>query len=156
MSEKETEKPSWISQHIDWISKHVELYRQDPDKGHMWDSAAVGGPGLLPTLLLSTKGRKSGETRVLPLIYGKHGDSHVVIASKGGTPKHPSWYLNLEADPECEIQVAHDHSQTVARIAKGEEREALWQQLATVYPPYDDYQAATSREIPVVVLDPRN
>jgi deazaflavin-dependent oxidoreductase (nitroreductase family) len=155
MSEKETGQSSWTSKHIGWISKHIELYRQDPDKGHMWDSSAGGGPGLLPTLLLSTTGRKSGETRVLPLIYGKNGDSHVVIASRGGTPSHPAWYLNLEADSECDIQVAHDHIQTTAHIAEGEEREALWQQMAVIYPPYDDYQAATTREIPVVVLEPR-
>ena len=138
----------------DWIAAHIELYRKDPEKGHLWDSSSVGGPGVLPTLLLSTTGSKSGETRVLPLIYGKAGKNFVIIASKGGAPEHPAWYTNLQKTPECEIQVAHDHFQVRARTAEGSEREALWQQLAAIYPPYNDYQAATSRKIPVVVLEP--
>jgi deazaflavin-dependent oxidoreductase (nitroreductase family) len=147
MTEKNTELP-------DWITTHVKLYHEDPDKGHMWDSTFAGGPGLLPTLLLHTTGRKSGRSIVLPLIYKKVGDGFVIIASKGGAPAHPAWYLNLVAKPECKIQVAHDHYRAMARTADGEERETLWQQLAEIYPPYNDYQAATTREIPVVVLDP--
>ena len=137
-----------------WIAEHVQLYREDPDKGHMWDSTAVGGPGLLPTLLLTTTGRKSGRASVLPLIYKKVQDSYVIIASKGGAPSHPAWYLNLVARPDCEIQVAKDHFQVRARTAEGQERESLWRQLVEIYPPYEDYQAATPRQIPVVVLDP--
>ena len=136
-----------------WIAEHVQLYRADPDKGHMWDSTFVGGPGLLPTLLLSTTGRKSGRTSVLPLIYKKVNEGYVIIASKGGAPAHPAWYLNLLAQADCEIQVAHDHYKVTARTAVGDERESLWQQLAEIYPPYNDYQAATERKIPVVVLD---
>ena len=121
----------------------------------MWDSTSLGGPGLLPTLLLTTRGRKSGEPRALPLIYGTAGDSHVVIASKGGMPTHPLWYLNLDADPACEIQVGAKHVVARARVAEGEERERLWKQMAEIYPPYDDYQkSAGERRIPVVVLDP--
>jgi len=138
----------------DWIAEHVQLYREDPDKGHLWDSTFAGGPGLLPTLLLSTTGRKSGRISVLPLIYKKVNDGYVIIASKGGAPAHPAWYLNLVADPNCEIQVAHDHYRVRARTADDEERQSLWQQLVEVYPPYTDYQQATNREIPVVVLDP--
>lgn len=136
-----------------WITEHVELYRDDPEKGHLWDSTFAGGPGLLPTLLLSTRGRKSGRTSVQPLIYKKVNDSYVIIASKGGAPSHPAWYLNLCANPDCEIQVARAHFAVKARTAQGAEREALWQQLVEIYPPYTDYQAATSREIPVVVLE---
>jgi len=136
-----------------WISEHLELYRTDPEKGHDWDSTAVGGPGVLPVLLLSTRGRKSGETRTLPLIYRKANGAYVIIASKGGAPSHPAWYLNLVENPGCEIQVAHDHFHVMARIAEGAEREELWRKLAEIYPPYDDYQAATDRQIPVVVLD---
>ena len=138
-----------------WIAEHVQLYREDPDKGHMWDSTFAGGPGLLPTLLLSTTGRKSGRTSVLPLIYKKVNRAYVIIASKGGAPAHPAWYLNLVADPNCEIQVAHDHFRVRARTEEGDERESLWQQLAEIHPPYKDYQAATTRKIPVVVLEPR-
>jgi deazaflavin-dependent oxidoreductase (nitroreductase family) len=78
----------------------------------------------------------------------------VVIASKGGMPNHPLWYLNLEAEPQCEVQVGAKHLKARARVAEGEERERLWKQLAEVYPPYLDYQKATERRIPVVVLDP--
>ena len=139
---------------IPWIAKHIELHRTDPEKAHMWDSAPLGGPGLLPTLLLTTKGRKSGEPRALPLIYGTFEGSYVVIASKGGMPTHPLWYLNLEANPECELQVGAKQVAARARVAAGEERERLWKQLAEIYPPYLDYQKSTERTIPVVVLDP--
>ena len=140
----------------DWITTHIQLYRDDPDQGHLWDSTEAGGPGLLPTLLLSTTGRKSGRTSVLPLIYKKVNNGFVIIASKGGAPAHPAWYLNLIADLDCKIQVAHDHYRVRARTAQGDERETLWQQLTEIYPPYNDYQAATTRKIPVVVLDPVN
>ena len=139
---------------IPWIAEHIELYRTDPEKAHMWDSTAVGGPGLLPTLLLTTTGRKSGEPRALPLIYGALDGSYVVIASKGGMPHHPLWYRNLEAKPECELQVGSKRVSARARIAEGEERERLWKRMAEIYPPYLDYQKATERTIPVVVLDP--
>jgi deazaflavin-dependent oxidoreductase (nitroreductase family) len=140
----------------DWIEAHVELYLRDPEQGHDWDSAAVGGPGVLPCLLLTTRGRKTGARHVLPLIYGRQGGSYVLIASKGGAPTHPAWYLNLVAEPDCSIQVRAEHIDVRARTAEGEEREELWRQLAEIYPPYVDYQvAAGDREIPVVVLDRR-
>ncbi|MAE95053.1 MAG: nitroreductase [Deltaproteobacteria bacterium] len=137
-----------------WIAEHIELYRSDPEKAHMWDSTPLGGPGPLPTLLLTTTGRKSGEPRSLPLIYGPAGDSYVVIASKGGMPEHPLWFRNLEARPECELMVGPKAVSARARVAEGEEREQIWRQMAELYPPYDDYQKATERTIPVVVLDP--
>jgi deazaflavin-dependent oxidoreductase (nitroreductase family) len=139
---------------IPWIAAHIALYQTDPEKAHLWDSTPVGGPGLLPTLLLTTKGRKSGEARPLPLIYGTAGNSYVVIASKGGMPAHPLWFRNLEAEPSCELQVGAKHVVARARVAEGAERERLWKQLAAIYPPYLDYQKATERRIPVVVLDP--
>jgi deazaflavin-dependent oxidoreductase (nitroreductase family) len=140
---------------IPWIVEHIALYRSDPEKARMWDSTPLGGPGLLPTLLLTTTGRKSGESRALPLIYGEAGDSYVVIASKGGMPTHPIWYLNLEATPACELLVGPKAVSAQARVAVGEERERLWAQMAEVYPPYNEYQErAGARTIPVVVLDP--
>jgi deazaflavin-dependent oxidoreductase (nitroreductase family) len=140
---------------IPWIAEHIALYQTDPEKAHLWDSKPLGGPGLLPTLLLTTKGRKSGEPRALPLIYDGYGDAYVVIASKGGLPDHPLWFKNLEEEPLCDVQVASKKLRARARVAEGAERERLWKQLAKVYPPYDDYQKnATSRTIPVVVLDP--
>ena len=140
---------------IPWIAEHIELYRTDPEKAHMWDSTPLGGPGLLPTLLLTTTGRKSGEPRALPLIYGEAGGAYVIIASKGGLPNHPIWYLNLQANPDCELLVGPEVVSARARVAEGAERERLWKQMAEVYPPYNEYQErAGGRTIPVVVLDP--
>ncbi len=140
---------------IPWIAEHIQLYKTDPEKAHMWDSTPLGGPGLLPTLLLTTTGRKSGEPRSLPLIYGEADGSYVIVASKGGMPQHPVWYLNLEANPECELMVGPKQVSARARVAEGEERARLWKQMAEIYPPYDEYQErAGARTIPVVVLDP--
>jgi F420H(2)-dependent quinone reductase len=142
---------------IPWIAEHIELYKTDPEKAHLWDSTPLGGPGLLPTLLLTTTGRKSGEKRSLPLIYKEIDGSYVVIASKGGMPNHPVWFLNLEADPECDLMVGPKAVHAKARVAEGEERERMWKQLAEIYPPYDDYQKnAGERVIPVVVLEPQS
>ena len=139
-----------------WIADHIELYRTNPDKAHMWDTSLGGGTGMLPTLLLTSTGRKSGDPRVLPLIYKKVGDACVIIASKGGAPAHPAWYLNLVAHPDCHLQVGREHADATARTATGEERERLWAELADLYPPYHDYQNyAGDRVIPVVVLEPR-
>ena len=139
---------------IPWIAEHIKLYQTDPEKAHMWDSSPLGGPGILPTLLLTSTGRKSGEPRSLPLIYGQVGDSYVVIASKGGMPTHPLWYRNLEAEPACELMVGAKAVSARARVAEGEERGRIWAQMAKIYPPYLDYEKATTRKIPVVVLDP--
>ena len=136
-----------------WIQEHIDLYHRDPDKGHMWDAAMAGGSGVLPTLLLTSIGAKSGLPRVLPLIYGNHQESVTIIASKGGAPSHPAWYLNLLANPECQVQVAHDKFKAVARIAQGAQRQQIWDNMVQVYAPYEAYQAATERLIPVVVLE---
>lgn len=141
---------------IPFIQEHIRLYKSDPEKAHLWDSSPAGGPGVLPTLLLTTRGRRSGTPRDAPLIYGDIDGSYVIVASRGGTPTHPAWFLNLEAHPECELQVGAKHLRARARVAEGEERERLWKRMAEIYPPYDDYQknAAETRQIPVVVLDP--
>lgn len=139
---------------IPWIAEHIALYKSDPEKAHDWDSTPLGGPGILPTLLLTTKGRKSGEPRSLPLIYGTHGDSYVIIASKGGMPDHPLWFRNLEAEPECDLMVGAKAVHARARVAEGAEREEIWAKMVDIYPPYVDYQKNTERTIPVVVLDP--
>ncbi len=140
----------------DWIKTHVELYLRDGEAAHYWDASLAGGDGMLTTLLLHTTGRKSGKTSILPLIYRPTGDGgYCVIASKGGAPSHPAWYLNLEADPHAHLKVANHEFDAVARVAEGEERARLWQLMVDYYAPYTDYQAATDREIPVVVLEPR-
>jgi len=146
-----TELPHGLPQ---WIADHIKLYYEDPEKAHMWDSSQGGGSGMLATLLLVSKGRQSGEDRPLPLIYRKIGEDYVVIASKGGAPAHPSWFLNLQADPNCVIHVAADQYKAKARVARGDERAAKWQALVELYPPYEDYRKkAGDREIPVVVLE---
>jgi deazaflavin-dependent oxidoreductase (nitroreductase family) len=137
------------------IKQHVELYRTDPERAHLWDSAPSGGPGPVPTLLLTTTGRRSGRPRATPLIYGDAGGSYVVIASKAGMQSHPLWYRNLEANPACELMVGPKAVSARARVAEGDERERLWRQMAKLYPPYDRYQErAGARTIPLLVLDP--
>ncbi len=137
-----------------WIADHLQRYLEtDGADGHMWDSAPVGGPGLIPTLLLTTTGRRSGKPIVMPLIYGEAGGNYVVVASKGGAPKHPGWYLNLAARSDVEVQILAKRFRATARTASGAERAELWKQMAAIYPPYNDYQAKTDREIPVVVLE---
>ena len=138
-----------------WIAEHVKLYQTDPEKAHYFDCSVGGGKPNTPTLLLTTKGRKSGRDISTPLIYGRHGPAYVVIASKGGAPDHPDWYKNLVANPMCHIQVSTNGYRTRARTATRDERPQLWAQLAEIYPPYDEYQRITGgREIPVVILEP--
>jgi deazaflavin-dependent oxidoreductase (nitroreductase family) len=126
--------------------EHVERYvKTDGEEGHDWRGASV--------LLLTTTGRKSGESRSTPLIYGRHGDDYLVVASKGGAPQHPAWYLNLSADPEVDVQVKGERFHARARTATGDERSELWRTMTATWPAYDDYQERTGREIPVVVLE---
>lgn len=140
----------------EWISSHIKLYKTDPEAAHYWDFTLMGVPKKIQTLLLTTKGRKTGKTILSPLIYMKEGDTYVVVASKGGAPEHPHWYSNLVANPDVEIQVGAKHFRAKARTAPSEERAKLWAKLRHVYSPYDDYQArAGSREIPVVVFEPQ-
>jgi proline iminopeptidase len=109
----------------------------------------------VPSLLLITTGRKSGEKYLFPLFYGKAGSGYFVVASKGGAPEHPGWYRNLRANPDVEIQVGTAKMRARARTVTGAERVPLWEQAVGIWPPYTDYQRkAGSREIPVVVLEP--
>ena len=127
--------------------EHVDRYRAtDGEEGHEWR------PGVY-TLLLTTKGRKSGEERTTPLIYVEHDGGYAVIASKGGAPEHPAWYLNLEEDGEVGVQIAGETFRARARDVTGEERDGLWREMAEIWPDYDEYAKKTDRDIPVVVLD---
>jgi proline iminopeptidase len=137
----------------DWIQNHVRQYLQSGGKeGHMWDSSVVGGSGVLPTLLLTTTGRRSGTKQLVPLIYGNTEGGVIVIASKGGAPQHPGWYRNLTANPETEVQVGTDRFRAIASTVEGPERSKLWDLMVKIYPPYVAYQAKTERKIPVVML----
>ena len=138
----------------DWMQDHMRRYlATDGADGHMWQPPRPELPPVA-TLLLTTKGRRSGEPFTTPLIYGNEGNNFVVIASKGGAPAHPGWYLNLEAQPEVEVQVKARRFKARARNATGAERGPLWNKLVAAFAPYADYQKKTEREIPVVVLEP--
>lgn len=127
--------------------KHVQRYRETGGEvGHNWRRGSK-------ILLLTTKGRKSGEPRTKPLIYEQDGDRYVIVASKGGAPEHPDWYRNLERDPGVELQVRDEVFPARAHTAAGEERERLWRLVNQQWPDYDSYQEKTDREIPVVVLE---
>lgn len=128
-------------------AEHVRVYREtNGETGYIWNGA--------PILLLTTKGRKSGEARTIPIIYTQLGDSWVIIASKGGSPTHPKWYLNVLDDPHVRVQVKADQFEAVARTAEPPERERIWAEAIKTWPNYDIYQSRTDRKIPVVVIDP--
>ncbi|MFD8557271.1 nitroreductase family deazaflavin-dependent oxidoreductase [Streptosporangium canum] len=126
--------------------EHVARYRAtDGAEGHEWQGTTA--------LILTTTGRRSGEPRDAPLIYRPHGDDYLVVASNGGADAPPTWYLNLQADPEVEVQVLGDRFRARARTAGAEEKAELWPIMTAAWPSYDEYQAKTEREIPVVVLE---
>jgi deazaflavin-dependent oxidoreductase (nitroreductase family) len=137
-----------------WIAEHLRMYRDSGGAaGHLWDGSAAGVSGVLPCLLLTTVGRRSGQKRTSPLVYGTVGDAYLIIGSKGGAETHPRWYLNLRATPAVEVQVGKDRFPARARVATGKERAQLWEQMVKLYPFYGEYQQKTKREIPVVVLE---
>lgn len=113
-----------------------------------------GRMGKSPVLLLNTVGRKSGKKRTTPLLYIMDGDDFVIIASKGGTPTHPAWYLNLISNPVVTVEVGDREVQVRAEEVSGAEKTRLWQRMVEMYPTYDDYQTKTEREIPLLLLHP--
>jgi deazaflavin-dependent oxidoreductase (nitroreductase family) len=126
--------------------EHIDRYRETGGKvGHMWNDTQ--------TLLLTTRGRRSGESRTSPLVYDLHRGDYVVVASKGGSDDHPGWYLNIESNPEVEVQVWDDTFKAHARTASPEERAAIWPKMTAEWPDYAKYQQKTDREIPVVILE---
>jgi F420H(2)-dependent quinone reductase len=133
---------------IKWMSRiNTWLYRSTKGK--------LGGTfQKSPVALLTTAGRKTGEKRVSPLIYLRDGERVIVVASRGGSDKHPLWYLNLKADPKVSVQIKDEVLQLRARDATAEEREQYWPRLVELYPPYQDYQSWTERTIPIVICEP--
>lgn len=126
--------------------EHVRRYREtDGEAGHDWKDTTV--------LLLTTTGRKSGEERTTPLIYQRHGDHLLLVASNGGSDAPPTWYLNLSEDPQVGLQVKGDRFTARARDATPDEKPDMWRTMTATWPAYDDYQRSTEREIPVVVLE---
>ena len=130
----------------DWVQDHITRYLEsNGEDGHIWSG--------VPTLLLTTTGRNTGEPYTTPLIYGQDGDRYLLVASKGGAPQHPGWYKNLDKQPDLEIQVLAERFAARARTATRGEMQALWGIMTKIWPAYDEYQSATTREIPVVVVE---
>lgn len=141
---------------LELVARHRDTYLASGGReGHVLDYRHLGGHRFTTTLLLETRGRRSGERRITPLIYGDTGGEVVIVASKGGADVHPAWYLNLKALDAVTIQIGGQSFRAVWREPQGEERAAIWRFMAGIYPPYRDYQAATEREIPLVCLAPR-
>lgn len=125
--------------------EHVRRYEETGGEvGGVWNG--------VPILILTTRGRRTGQPRKSALIYGRDGDDPVIIASQGGAPTHPNWYHNLSADPEVEVQIGAARFPATARTAAGDERDRLWSLMTSIWPRYDTYQSRTERTIPVVVL----
>ncbi|MGO9101930.1 MAG: nitroreductase family deazaflavin-dependent oxidoreductase [Mycobacterium sp.] len=126
---------------------HIRAYRESGGEvGYLWNG--------VPTLLLTVTGRRTGRELTSALIFGRDDDDYLVVASKGGWPSHPLWYLNLQANAAARIQVKADELPVVARTASAAEKPRLWQIMTEVWPNYDVYQSRTDRDIPVVVLTP--
>jgi deazaflavin-dependent oxidoreductase (nitroreductase family) len=126
--------------------EHVRRYQEtDGAEGHDWNNTV--------TLLLTTRGRNSGNPYTTPLIYQRYGDDYLIVASYGGAPDHPQWYKNLQAHPEVDVQVKGERFKARARTADDEEKPGMWQVMAKAWPDYDNYQQKTDRQIPVVVLE---
>jgi deazaflavin-dependent oxidoreductase (nitroreductase family) len=127
--------------------EHIERYEAtDGAEGYDW----VNGTTIL---LLHTTGRNSGRDHTHPLIFREHDGDYLVVASKGGAPEPPEWFLNLEAQPEVTVQIKGEKFPARARVATAQEKPELWKLMAEVWPDYDEYQKKTDREIPVVVLE---
>jgi len=130
-----------------FIALNIWLYRLSGGR-------VMGRMGGAPILLLTTTGRKSGRNRTVPLLYLTDAGNFVIVASLGGAPRHPAWFLNLEANPRVQLQVGKQQIACTARRANAEEKARLWPGLVAIYPQYADYQKRTTRDIPVVIVSP--
>ena len=129
-----------------WQQAHARRYIETGGRdGHLWEGVT--------TLLLTTTGRRSGQPRTTPLIYGRDAERYLVVASRGGAPRHPDWYENLIGRPDVHVQVMADRFPARARTATAAEKPALWRTMTAIWPAYDEYQTRTAREIPLVILE---
>lgn len=131
----------------EWVAKHISAYVETDGR----DGSVLRGA---PLLLLTTNGAKSGVWRRTALIFGEHSGSYLIVASMGGAPRHPSWYVNLQENPEVFLQVYGRKFHAAARTATPEEKPELWAEMVAIFPQYAEYQTKTERDIPVVILEP--
>lgn len=130
----------------DWVADHIRQYVEtNGAKGHLYHG--------VPTLLITTKGRKSGLWRRTALIYGQDGGRYLLVASNGGSVTHPAWYLNLTAHPEVTMQVGAEVFPARARTATAAEKKDLWPLMVKIFPLYGRYQDKTDRDIPLVIVE---
>lgn len=133
----------------DAVADQVRVYEESEGR----EGAELEGK---PCVILWTRGRKSGAVRKTPLMRITNGEQYAVVASMGGAPDHPVWYLNLDADPDTSLQDGSQLADYTARTVDGDEKSEWWKRAIAVWPSYDDYQAATDRSIPLVVLEPKS
>src|ERR1700710_2408920 len=151
MSASETTPPGMY----DWQEQHLRRYLESGGaEGHFYDFGPINDEGYQPICLIKHVGRKTGRRLILPLIYGMVEGEIVIVASKGGAPQHPAWYLNIAAASEVEVQVATQAFRTTWREPADAERQRVWDQMVAIYPPYAEYQQSTERLIPLVVMKP--
>jgi deazaflavin-dependent oxidoreductase (nitroreductase family) len=137
----------WRGMADNWNTKIIEEFRANGGRvGGNFEGA--------PLLLLHTTGARSGQVRVNPMMYRKVGDDYAVFASKGGAPTNPDWYHNLVAHPDVQAEIGTQTLRFTARVAAGEEREPIWSAQKAEYPGFADYEQKTSRQIPVIILEP--
>ncbi len=132
-----------------WVRDQVELYERSGGT----EGTTLGDTGL-PVIVVTNVGARSGKVRKTPLMRVEHEGSYAAVASQGGAPSHPLWYHNLLASPRVEVQDGPKRVKMVARLLAGSERDLWWERAVAAYPPYAEYQAKTSRQIPVFVLEP--
>lgn len=145
--EKETPDEEIVDSPTPWVASHIRTYlKTGGAKGHLYHGN--------PTLLLTTRGRRSGRLRRTALIYGEDEGRYLVVASNGGADAHPAWYLNLTADPDVRVQLAADVFPARAHTASPEEKPPLWDRMTSIFPLYAKYQSAADRDIPLVILTP--
>lgn len=138
-----------------WQEEHLRRYlRSGGTEGHLFDFGPINDEGLQPICLIKHVGRKSGRTLILPLIYGMVEGEIVIVASKGGAPAHPAWYLNIAESSDVEVQVATQAFRATWREPSDAERQRIWDHMVAIYPPYAAYQEKTDRLIPLVMMKP--
>ena len=155
MSEQDAAMSELMASRLNWVADHVRNYiASGGTEGHIVDFTDIGGYPFSPTLLLRTKGRKSGETRITAVNYGLIDGGVAIIASKGGSDTHPAWYLNMQGHDTVDFQIGTQAFRARWRELEGDERADVWAYMEWVYRPFRDYQAQAQRVIPLLFLQP--